>query len=251
MYRLLTGLAFLALCASPVVGQEGQWGNIKGQVVWSDAKVPPRAEANVNADKQACLAKGPILSEEYVIDKETKGVKWVVVWLVDAEDAKKKIPVHPSLEKVPAKVSFDQPCCVFEPHILIVRPGQAVEAKNSSAIPHNVNVIGGTRNPNLNQIIPAGKSLEITGWNASPIPVSVSCTIHAWMRMYIRVLDTPYHAVTDEKGNFEIKNAPAGKYNLVVWHETNGWVVGDKTGTPITIEAGKTTEFPVKMKGKD
>lgn len=250
MYRMIAGLAFVALLAVPAVGQDAKWGDIKGKVVWGDDKVPAQAPVDVTADKKACLAKGPILSEELVIDKETRGVKWTVVWLVDAENPKNKLPVHPSLAKVPAKVSFDQPCCAFEPHILIVRPGQVVEAKNSSTIPHNVNIIGGTRNPNLNQIIPAGKSLDIEGWNASNLPVSVSCSIHPWMKMFIRVIDSPYVAVTDAKGNFEIKNAPAGKFNLVVWNETNGWVVGDKNGVPITIEAGKTTEVPVTMKAK-
>ena len=43
----------------------------------------------------------------------------------------------------------------------------------------------------------------------------------------------------------------AGDYKVVVWHETNGWVVGDKTGVPITITAGKTTDFPVKMMPKE
>jgi hypothetical protein len=70
------------------------------------------------------------------------------------------------------------------------------------------------------------------------------------MKMHIRVFDHPYFAVTDEQGNFEIRNAPAGEYRLVVWHETNGWVVGDKRGMPIRIEPGKTTEFPVMMQAK-
>ena len=33
------------------------------------------------------------------------------------------------------------------------------------------------------------------------------------------VLDIPYFAVTDDKGNFEIKNAPAGTQKVVVWQE--------------------------------
>ena len=33
------------------------------------------------------------------------------------------------------------------------------------------------------------------------------------------VLDNPYFAVTDDKGNFEIKNVPAGTQKVVVWQE--------------------------------
>jgi hypothetical protein len=39
------------------------------------------------------------------------------------------------------------------------------------------------------------------------------------MTGYVRVFDHPYYAVTDDDGNFEIKNAPAGKYRIVYWHE--------------------------------
>jgi len=250
MHRLFAGLPFVALVAlmtTPAAGQDQQWGTIKGTVTWAGDAVPTRAELNVDKDKKECLAKGPLLSEDYVVDGKTKGVQWVMVWLVDAKDAKAKLPVHPALQAFPKTVAFDQPCCMFEPHVLGVRAGQVVEAKNSATIPHNVNVIGGAKNPNENVIIPAGKSHEIKGWNASPTPVSVSCTIHPWMKMYIRVFDHPYYAVTDAQGNFEIKNAPAGDYKVVVWHETNGWVVGDKTGVPITVKAGGVTDFPVKM----
>ena len=34
------------------------------------------------------------------------------------------------------------------------------------------------------------------------------------------VLDNPYITVTDEKGNFEIKNVPAGTQKVVVWQES-------------------------------
>jgi hypothetical protein len=35
----------------------------------------------------------------------------------------------------------------------------------------------------------------------------------------MRVFDHPYFATTDENGNFEIPNAPVGKWRLVYWHE--------------------------------
>jgi hypothetical protein len=39
------------------------------------------------------------------------------------------------------------------------------------------------------------------------------------MRAWIGVLDHPFFAVTDEAGNFEIRNLPAGKYKVGLWHE--------------------------------
>ena len=56
-------------------------------------------------------------------------------------------------------------------------------------------------------------------------PIQYKCTIHGWMTGYVRIFDHPYYAVTDADGKFEIKNAPAGKYRIVYWHE-NGFKGG-------------------------
>jgi Polysaccharide lyase family 4, domain II len=37
------------------------------------------------------------------------------------------------------------------------------------------------------------------------------------------VTEHPYYVVTDETGQFELTNVPAGHYELVAWHE--GWTV--------------------------
>jgi len=62
------------------------------------------------------------------------------------------------------------------------------------------------------------------------------------------VIAHPYFAVTDKDGNFEIKNVPAGKLRLMVWHEEPGWGVKEagksgKEGKGITIEDGKTLDL--------
>ena len=63
------------------------------------------------------------------------------------------------------------------------------------------------------------------------------------MTGYVRVFDHPYFAVTDENGNFEIKNAPAGKFRIVYWHE-NGIRGGAKGRAGDVIEIkGPTTEL--------
>jgi hypothetical protein len=39
------------------------------------------------------------------------------------------------------------------------------------------------------------------------------------MSAYIVVTETPFFAVTDVEGRFEIKDVPPGKYVLKTWHE--------------------------------
>jgi hypothetical protein len=139
----------------------------------------------------------------------------------------------------------------------MMREGQTLVFKNSAAIPHNTKIDGElSDNPSLNQSIPPGKHLDVTGFKATKASaIPLSCTAHGWMSGYIRVYNHPYFAVTDADGKFEIKDAPAGKFRLVVWQEKVGWVVGDKApsknGKPIEIKAGEPTDLGnIELKDK-
>src|SRR5262249_4684118 len=152
-----------------------------------------------------------------------------------------KVPDSPAV--------LDQPCCMYEPHVLGMRAGQKLLAKNSASVAHNVNILGGPLGPQKNFLIPAGKAEEVEDWKARDRPIPVQCSIHPWMNAWIGVFDHPYFVVTNEKGEFEIKDAPAGKWRLVVWQEHVGWVAQEgqksgKLGVPIEIKAGATTELP-------
>jgi hypothetical protein len=237
-------LGVLLITASSPAAEPAGWGTIKGQVAWAGDGIPKPATLKVDKDPQQCLAKGPLFSDTLVVNPKNKGVRWVVVYLVDAKDPKAALPVHPALKALKKLVvEVDQPCCMFEPHIVALREGQTLDVKNSAAIAHNVKVDGGVANPNLNQIIPPGGALPIPGWTAAAIPVPIACNIHSWMHGWVAVFKHPYHAITDADGNFEIKNAPAGTYHLVTWHESVGWVKGGRKGFPIEIKADGTNNL--------
>jgi hypothetical protein len=236
---------------------EGNWGTIKGRVVFAGDKIPERLALNVTVNQKECLKNGPILSEAYVINKKNKGVRWAVVWLIASKDPKEKLEIHPSLKELKDKeVVVDQPCCAFEPRVVVVREGQTLVIKNSAEIPHNFKMDSPSgKNPSINPTIPPGSKFQLPdpdnkdakGLVAEPNALPVRCTQHPWMECHVRVYNHPYFAVTDEDGNFEIKNAPARACRLVVWQESKGWVVGekdpDKFGIEITIKKGETTDL--------
>jgi len=242
-------LAVLGVClvvVSADARQAGKWGtSVKGQVVYGGTPPEPK-KLDVNKDQQACLAHGPILNEDLVVNKSNKGMKNVFVWITGANGAKP--PINSTLTAVnPKTVEIDQPTCAFTPHALAVREGQTVVAKNSAPVAHNISWAGNpVKNPGSNKIIPPGQHLELT----PPLkadnkrPVAVTCNIHPWMRGWIRVFDHPYYAVTDENGNFEIKMPPAGKYTIWYWSDT-GWKGGEKgaNGEPIEIKADAVTDL--------
>ena len=62
------------------------------------------------------------------------------------------------------------------------------------------------------------------------------------MSGYVVVVATPYFAVTDKEGNFEIKNVPAGHYTLKTWSED-----GKPSTQSVDVAAGgATVELTVK-----
>jgi hypothetical protein len=250
MRSLLTAAlaAALAVVLSGAAPAADEWGTVKGQVTWGGKDTPKPEKVDVNKDQEHCLSKGDIFKEEFVVGKGG-GVKNVFVWLQDADDPKAKLPIHPSLKEVKDKeVVMDQPCCKFEPRCVALREGQILIGKNSSPISHNMHWTGESGvNDGDNKLIPAGAKINIE-LSASLKPVEVKCDIHPWMKGWVRVFDHPYFAVTDAQGRFEIKNAPAGKYRVVMWHEGVGWVNGGKTGQVIEIPADKTVTVNEKLK---
>jgi len=244
--------AALGLGLTPNAGrsadEKGAWGTVKGRVVFGGGDVPAPVTLNVDKDQQHCLKDGPILSEEWVINKDNKGIANAFIWLAPAKGAA-PLPIHASLKDIRDKeVVMDQPCCKFEPHALAMREGQILVARNSAPIAHNTHWTGHPlKNPGGNIIVPAKQEHKITDLKADRFPVKINCDIHPWMSAYVRVYDHPYFAVTDKDGKFELKLAPEGTWRLIGWHEKTGWVfTGPEelaNGKPITIKAGGETDF--------
>jgi hypothetical protein len=246
-----SGTTSLSTPATPVVSKStqpagtGDWGTINGTVTWGEKDLPKVAAFGV---VPACLvAKKVILDDELIVNPANKGVKNVVVFLIPMKPDE-RIPVHPSLkEPKEKKVEMDQPCCLFEPRVLAMREDQQLIVKNSAAFPHNFKWVNKLNEGN--QAMPANSSFTMEPLKPSYRKILVECNIHGWMKGSIWVFEHPYFALTDEDGKFEIKNAPAGTYKIVFYHDYNGWLNnGNKWGgASITIPAGGTVTVNDKV----
>jgi uncharacterized protein (DUF2141 family) len=73
----------------------------------------------------------------------------------------------------------------------------------------------------------------------------VRCNNHPWMNAFINVSATPFFAVTDADGHFEIKGLPPGTYTLAAVHEK----MGEQTITvKIASKESAKAEFTYSMK---
>ncbi len=227
-----------AAAAAPVKA-EG-WGTLKGQIVLSGdapAQKPLVEQGKAAKDPEVCAVNGPINSERLVVDAGTKGVKNVLVYIP------KPTNVNPEAEKAAksAQFVFDQEHCVFEPHVLAVLTGSPITLKSTDPVNHNVNIK--LKNSPGNKLLAGGATDTFTTSGAERTPGMVTCDIHPWMQAWWMVLDSPYFAVTDDKGNFEIKNVPAGTQKVVVWQEIvkgNGFVTAP-AGEDVNVKADDTT----------
>lgn len=234
--------------SAATVTAEG-WGTLKGQVTF-DGTPPPmpvlQEVGKAQKDPEVCAKDAPIVSEKLVVNSGTKGVKNVFVYLQRParvnEEAKK--------EALARNLVFDQKNCTYIPHVLALMTGQPVTVKTSDSVNHNVNFQ--LQNFTQNPVMPPGDTKNYTLDSPERGPKPVACNIHPWMQAYWLVLEHPYFAVTDENGNYEIKNAPAGTQKVVVWQEATGYV-SQPSGDPVDIKANETTtkEFkidPAKVK---
>jgi hypothetical protein len=249
MFAAIGLCAALSLCErSGAFAAADGWGNVKGAIVWGGDKAPerPPIDLKANPDKMVCLKNGAILDETWIVNAKSMGLKNTFVWLQPKEKGA-KMPIHPDLADVKIKnINIDQPSCMFIPHAIALREGQALVAKNTSGISHNYKWSGHPDvNPGGNVLLPPNATKEIADLKADRFPVSVECNIHPWMKGWVRVYDHPYYAVTDENGGFEFKKAPAGEWRLMVWHGSGGWLGGKdgRNGQPVTIKAGETNDL--------
>ena len=225
-------------------------GVLKGRVVIDGAtpKIELIMAMAAHNDNKTCLAPDAYefekMSQEWILASDKKGVANVVIKLVAPAGKKFK-----SIEPEKKEVEMDQPHCAFIPHVVALVPGQVLKVKNSAPVAHNTKISADpTVNENLSVTIPTGKD-KIIALNYQKNPVNVACDFHNWMTAKVYVNDSPYIAVTDKDGNFEIRNVPTGVELAVVGIHELGDVDGGKEGLKQTFKSGEN-RLDLKVKGR-
>src|SRR5262249_1089740 len=129
--------------------------------------------------------------------------------------------------------------------------GQEFKVHNSAPMSHNTSYAGNpTKITAANPSIPSGQNITIPAKADFGEPIALKCSIHQWMRGYAWAFNHPYAAVTNENGEYEIKNVPTGTpLKVVVWHEVAEWVT-PKGGEslPALKDGDNVKDFQVQAK---
>ena len=131
----------------------------------------------------------------------------------------------------------DQKHMTFVPHVLVVLKGTAVQFLNSDPVGHNVywpSISGNKKLAHNMGTWPQGQEKSFTFNDLGVAPLL--CNVHPEMSGYVVVVPTPYFAVTDKEGNFEVKDVPDGSYTLKTWSEE-----AKPATQPVTVAGESTT----------
>src|SRR5712692_7913822 len=117
-------------------------------------------------------------------------------------------------------VVIDQRKMAFIPHVVAVQQGATVDFLNSDPVGHNVYWPSISGNKKLSRNLGTWPKGDKKPFQFNDLgTASLLCNVHPEMSGYVVIVPTPYFAMTDKDGNFEIKKIPAGKYTLKTWSE--------------------------------
>ena len=142
---------------------------------------------------------------------------------------------------------LDQKGCEYVPSILAVQTGQKIIVHNSDPVLHNVHTVPTvTGNPVENQAQMAGAPDLTFSFPKAENFLKFKCDVHPWMFAWVTVVDSPYFAVTDKDGKYEIKNVPPGKYTVEALHRK---LAPDGEDKDVEVKDGDVTvDFTMKVK---
>jgi plastocyanin len=213
-----------------------QNATVKGVVKFVGEAPKPRL-ISMKADRQCdAIHGGKSVTAEDVVVNPNGTLKWVFVYVKEGVKGKYNPPNEP--------VVLDQQGCWYQPHVFGIMVGQKLEVRNSDPLLHNIHATPKKNKPfNIGQPVKGMKSYHT--FDTPEIMVPFKCDVHPWMSAYAGVLDHPFFSVSNDKGEFEIKNLPPGTYTIEAWHEKFGTLT-----QTVTVKPGETKQIEFTFERK-
>jgi plastocyanin len=137
----------------------------------------------------------------------------VVVWLIPIGASAGSDAATPPVHPAPRITQLDKS---FDPHVLVIQSGTAVQFPNRDPFLHNVFSLFDGKRFDLG-FYEAGTSKTV---QFDRVGVSfLFCNIHPEMSAAVVAVNTPYFGMSNRSGRVTISDVPDGHYQLNVWYE--------------------------------
>ncbi len=252
-------LAFPSLAYEVIEVEDG--GTLTGTVKLVGPVPPPKAfNLVVFPDPEYCGrisdGEGWRLLKDFTVGPEGQ-FKDVVVMLEGIQAGK---PFSVSVPRVEARD------CRFLPFVSIVRDGHGVEVVNMDPVMHDVQAY--ETSPELGARVLFNSPLPFNHrHNRSDLHAThdhqpgrslvqqfrltkgrrtflMQCGFHAFMESWAFAVTSPYYAITDEEGRFNLDQIPPGTYLLRAWHP----YVSAPVERFVTIEPNETLDVTLDVR---
>jgi len=134
----------------------------------------------------------------------------------------------------------------YVPHVLIITQGSSVNFPNKDNIRHHVYSFSDAKQFELP--LYKGEATDPVLFEKLGV-VALGCNIHDWMRGYIYVTDTPFAALTNDKGKAQITGLVEGGYQIKLWHPRQKSSF-EAIEIQISNESFKELKFELELKPK-
>jgi uncharacterized membrane protein/plastocyanin len=176
-----------------------------------------------------CNGNGDAFSNEVIINNgKLQNVLVRISKGLEGKNYKNEIPA--------TTVELNQKNCLYSPRVVAIHTGQKIDFINSDPVFHNIRSVT-TMNKSFNLPMPKKDQRITMQFDKPEIFMHSKCSIHPWMGAAIAVIDHPFFATTNEKGEFKIDGLPAGTYTLEATHEVFGTQTKEITvnGSPVAV----------------
>jgi len=203
----------IAILLNLILAQNASAGTVSGAVKFTGAAPEPTA-INMDADPTCSSAHAePVYADDVVVNSNGT-LKNVFVYVKSGLEGQ-------TIPTATGTVTMDQHGCQYSPHVFGVQLGQDVEIVNSDPTLHNVHGMP-KQSKEFNLGMPIQGMKIKRKFDKPEVMVKFKCDVHPWMSAYAGVLTHPFFSVSNETGAFEIKDLPAGTYEIEAWHEKYG-----------------------------
>jgi len=212
----------IALAALPPRAAARAGGTVIGTMTTKEAALKP---IQATIDPAVC---GPSLANEAIAVDRSGHLANVVVTATGVK------------AQGPAEAAISNERCAFEPRVSVLQPNGTLKMTSKDPVLHTMRADGADGKAYFNISLPV-PNLTVTKPLDGPGIVTLSCSIHTWMRGYVFVTDE-LSAVSDGSGRFRLENVPAGLVELRFWHEAL-----EAAPVKVTVREGQTVSVDVAM----